>query len=132
MAKSAIDLYTFLHFLAGIIATYVLYPNDIFISFMVANLCHLLLEWSEKNVHPITGEQLESDTNHVTDVIAFFIGSAITIILYLMLPTKYLCVENKRLRTILIVIIGITIMFEIVREMFPTYYLNDYFKGTYQ
>lgn len=131
MTSPAFDIFTILHFFAGIIATYVLYPDDIFISFMIANFVHLVMELYENNIHPVTGEVLESDTNHVTDVISFFIGSIITIILYLILPSKYLCVENKILRMVLVTIIGYVIMVETVREVFPNYYLSETYKGSF-
>lgn len=131
MGSGTIDIYTFLHFLSGIMATYVLYPNDIYISFILSNIGHFIMEVYEQNIHPDTGVRLETDTNHVTDIIAFFFGSIIAIVLYQVLTEKYLCKTNVLLRIILLFIVGLIVLFEISREIFPRYYLTEYLKGAY-
>jgi len=131
MALIAYDVWTLFHFLSGILITYVLFPQDIFISFILANIGHFIIELSEKNIRPEDGKVIESDTNHAIDIIAFLLGSIICLILYLWLPARFLAVENTTLRLLLISLAGGAAIFETMREFFPRYEINSFLKGAY-
>ena len=113
MGTKIFDIFTLGHFFCGVIITSTLLPNTPILSLIIANLAHFILELSEKNINPYNGKILETTSNHLSDIVAFFTGSLIGLFL-----TNYM-VENSSTRYIILtigVIIGIQ---EFGRELFP-------------
>ena len=127
MGNSAYDMYTLAHFVFGIFATYSLWPDDIYVSFVLSNVVHFFIEIAEKNQHPQTKKILESDTNHATDIFAFFIGSIIAVILSSIWP-----IENySYVRPVLFLLVSFVFLLEFTREIFPNYKIGGILKGAY-
>ena len=73
MGFHIIDSHTFSHFFFGFICKLVIFSNIPLYSFIISNGIHLIVEINEHN-YDNNNKQLESFTNHLGDVIAFFIG----------------------------------------------------------
>jgi len=113
MGVKAFDVWTIGHFVCGIIITATLIPSDPTLSLIVSNIFHLLLELAEQDINPKNGEILESGVNHMTDILAFFVGSVIGFYF-----TDYM-LDHPTLRYILL-FIGLLIgVQEFGRELFP-------------
>ena len=124
MGKNFIDFWTLLHFIFGFISTSTILPSKPKISIFVANLLHLIMELLENNKNNKTGEILESTSNHISDILAFFIGSLIGYFY----GCKYFSNNNlsiKITRYILLVLSFGVILQEILREIFPNDWIFD-------
>lgn len=120
MGNNFIDFWTFLHFIFGIISTSTILPKNKNISIFVANFLHLILELFENNKNNKTSEILESTSNHIGDILAFFIGSLIGYFY----GCKYFS-NNNITRYILLVLSFAVFLQEILREIFPNDWIFD-------
>ena len=73
MGTSWWDKHTYEHFRTGVLVMLAFSSRR---TFLIANLVHLIIELCE--VHTCaSGERMESFSNHVSDTIAFLIGTAV-------------------------------------------------------
>ena len=130
MGLEFFDFWTVIHFMWGIIFTSVLSPSRPILSAVIANVVHLLMELVENN-HDGKKNLLESDVNHIGDIIAFLLGS----ILGSIYGTKYFSQPGTEIaRYVLLSICIIAFIQEVGRELFPetwwispSYHENRYF-----
>ena len=71
MGKKFFDLWTVGHFIFGFLSTSTLLPSSPILSAIITNLFHLINELMEKSESP-EGKILETDVNHLGDIIFFF------------------------------------------------------------
>ena len=107
------------------LSTSALIPTNPYLSAIITNIMHLFVELIEKDRIPYTNELIESNVNHITDVIFFFIGS--------ILAVKYghkLFIKNQRLRYSILVIMFLAFSQETLRELFPdTWIIGPAYQG---
>jgi hypothetical protein len=123
MGINVFDRYSLDHFMAGFISNGLLKSIKMSSStnFIAANGLHLFIELLEKNESP-TKKQLESNKNHVGDIICFLLGWLLSYHLNLNIPGI--------LYPILWILLIYVTMHEIIREIFP-YIENRLVKGAY-
>lgn len=76
MGKDLVDIYTFGHFIAGLLSqTLVSTSTNLSLTsnFIVANFFHILIEFLEKGIDK-NGKIVETLKNHISDIIIFIIG----------------------------------------------------------
>ena len=111
MGLKFFDKWTIGHFIFGIIATMTIYPENPLFSLIIANIFHLIMELIEKNYDPKYGFKRESLSNHLGDILFFFIGTIIG--LYFV---KY-TLKNKTLKLILFFILVVSFFHDIFIEL---------------
>ena len=123
MGINMFDRYSLDHFMAGFISNVLLKSINMSSStnFIAANGFHLFIELLEKNESP-RKKQLESNKNHVGDIICFLLGWLLSYHLNLNIPGI--------LYPILWILLIYVTMHEIIREIFP-YIENRLVKGAY-
>lgn len=123
MGINMFDRYSLDHFMAGFISNGLLKSINMSSStnFIASNGFHLLIELLEKNESP-TKKELESNKNHVGDIICFLLGWLLSYHLNLNIPGI--------LYPILWILLIYVTMHEIIREIFP-YIENGLVKGAY-
>jgi hypothetical protein len=123
MGINVFDRYSLDHFMVGFISNGLLKSIKMSSStnFIAANGLHLFIELLEKNESP-TKKQLESNKNHVGDIICFLLGWLLSYHLNLNIPGI--------LYPILWILLIYVTMHEIIREIFP-YIENRLVKGAY-
>ena len=130
MGFHIIDSYTFSHFFFGFICKLVIFSNIPLYSFIISNGIHLIVEINEHN-YDNNNKQLESFTNHLGDVIAFFI------VWYLCYYFNYNLSSKKKLdvflKYFLLSIIFIGLYSETSREIYPYHkgYIFGLCKGAF-
>ena len=120
MGKPFYDKYIWHHFISGIIAGIVIFPGHKKLSFFISNGAHLLMELSENGSHP-NGEVLESNLNHLGDIIGFFFG---------WLLGAQISPKSRWIHWLGYLFIIIALSKELGREYFP-YSRNWLFRGAY-
>ena len=124
MGLGYVDFWTFTHLLWGIIFSSILLPSKPFLSLFISNLVHFVGELFEYNVDK-NGVERENLTNHVTDCIAFFVG---TLIGYWYGSVYFLQKGTETLRWVLIVISVLAMIQEVGRELYPeTWFMSPAF-----
>jgi hypothetical protein len=115
MGKEYFDFSTIMHFMFGFLSTSTLLPSKPIISAFIANIFHLISELNEHNNSP-NGEILETEVNHLGDLLFFFAGSILGVIYgtNIFIQKKY----SGYRQTILIIVI-LAFINEIGREVFP-------------
>jgi hypothetical protein len=73
MGIKLIDKSSFSHFIFGFISKLVIFPSNNLLSFIVTQGIHTLIESTEFKYN-IYGHMVESDINHVSDMLFFLIG----------------------------------------------------------
>ena len=107
------DYFTVGHFLWGIIMVISIYPDQPLLSLIVANILHLIMEMLEKTVDERTGKILESTNNHMSDCVAFLMGTLVG------LPFTRYTKDNMHIRAVFGIVSMLIIIQEIGREVFP-------------
>jgi hypothetical protein len=81
MGTTVFDIWSIGHFLMGILSQSLLQKAGIMtpVNFILTNAIHLAIELFEKDVKH--GELSESYENHITDIIAFFLGWCLSYII---------------------------------------------------
>jgi hypothetical protein len=126
MGKKFFDVWTVGHFIFGFLTTSTLVPSSPFLSAIITNTFHLINELIEKSESP-EGKILESDVNHLGDIIFFFFGSLLGIIY----GTKIFNDPKYYLSRYAILFLSILIYIsEIGRELFP--YTWTFFDSAYK
>jgi len=120
MGTSVFDFWSILHFLCGFFSTSTLIPTNPYLSALITNIIHFFSELSEQNKNPDTNEILESNINHITDIIFFFIGSILGI-----LYGYKLFIKNDTIRYIVLFILLIIFLQELLREILPYTWIFD-------
>ena len=125
MGIAIVDKHTIGHFGCGSLGYYILYNQNVSISknFYIANGLHLLMELLEHNKDPM-GRVLESNINHLTDIIAFLIG---WILAYLFKIEKYI---PQTFYPVICIFMIYTVTLETVRELYPNN--TGIFNGCYK
>ena len=125
MGTNIFDFWSILHFICGFLSTSALIPKNPYLSAIITNIIHLFVELIEKDKIPSTNELIESNVNHITDVIFFFIGSVLAV--------KYghkLFINNQTLRYSVLVILFLSFLQETLREVFPdTWIIAPAYRG---
>ena len=124
MGKNIFDFWSLGHFLFGIITTSALIPSQPMISLIITNLVHLSMELIENNVNEKTGEVLETEVNHLSDILFFYIGSLIGFFYGYPIFEKYFI-----LRVFVLILSALTYLQEILREIYPH---DWYFDSAYK
>ncbi len=125
MGISIFDGWSILHFLCGFFSASALIPANPYLGAIISNIIHLFVELVEKDKIPATNEMLESNINHITDVIFFFLGSILGI-----LYGYKLFINNKTLRYFVLVILFLAFLQETLREVFPdTWFIGPAYQG---
>ena len=106
-----LDIWTFHHFLSGLISALIVYPEKKHLSFWLSVLTHFFIDSSERTYCP-DGKKINSVTNHFIDNVAFIIGW--------FLGSRFKISNNnnffKILMTIYLILVGLN---EILIERFP-------------
>lgn len=115
MGKKYFDFWTTMHFMFGFLSTSTLLPSNPIISAVIANIFHFIMEFNENNLSP-DGEILESDVNHLGDILFFFAGSALGVIYGspIFANAKY-----STYRYVILYIVVLSFINEMGREIFP-------------
>lgn len=113
MGKDWLDKDSIGHFLFGIIGSVVFFRNNPILSLIIMNSGHLIMELLEKEYNPKTGEILKTTKNHIADIILYFIGSLIGLLIK---NSKYL---NTTKLFILGVVYVLVTIHQFGRELFP-------------
>lgn len=109
------DIWTVVHFVWGFISTSILIPSRPFLSAIIVNFIHLVMEFVE-NRYNKEGKDIESISNHIGDILGFLIGSIVGI-LY---GSKYFIQPGtETLRYVLIAFSLLALIQETGRELFP-------------
>jgi hypothetical protein len=125
MGTDIFDGWSILHFIFGFLSTSALIPTNPYLSAIITNIIHLFVELIEKDKIPYTNELVESNINHTTDVIFFFIGS----ILAVKYGNKFF-IKNQTLRYFVLVIMFLAFLQETLRELFPdTWIIGPAYQG---
>jgi len=114
MGIRVFDGWSILHFISGFLSTSALIPTHPYLSAVITNIIHLMVELIEKEKNPYTNEILESTINHITDVIFFFIGSVLAI-----LYGHKLFINNQPSRYFVLILMFFCFSQETLRELFP-------------
>ena len=115
MGKNFFDGWTVGHFICGFLTTSTLLPSYPVFSAIITNTLHLILELSEKSQSP-DGVILETNVNHLGDVLFFFIGS----ILGAIYGTKlFINPKYNYIRYIILFVLILIYINELGRELFP-------------
>jgi hypothetical protein len=115
MGKNFFDAWTIAHFICGFLSTSTLLPSYPIFSAIITNILHLIGELAEHYESP-DGVVLETDINHLGDILFFFFGS----ILGVMYGTKlFINPKYKYIRYIILFILIIIYITELGRELFP-------------
>ena len=77
MGLEYFDVFTIGHFVFGVLATAAICPEYPMIGMLTGNIIHAYMESTELDYR--RGVQVESWKNHLTDLIAFFLGSIVGI-----------------------------------------------------
>ena len=75
MGKYFMDFWTIIHFASGFVSCSALLPTHPVTCVLIVNTIHAFMEYVENN--KMGDIVLESQVNHVCDILAFFIGSLI-------------------------------------------------------
>lgn len=128
MGKKLWDKYSIRHFIFGSLS-FVLVKSiniPIYLNFILTNGVHLLIELIENNISP-SGKILETNINHISDIVLFLLGWSLAY--YSNLYKFY-----NKIPTIIKIIFWILLCKEFVkeslREIYP-YHDFIYFKGAY-
>ncbi len=111
MGNKMFDLWSYGHFFLGYLSKIVIFPNNPFISFIISNMIHLIIELNEKKVTP-TGVILETTRNIIGDNLIFSLG---WLIAYITCFKKL----NKYVYLVLAGILLIAYLEQLLREIFP-------------
>ena len=124
--KGYVDIWTLGHFIFGFLSTSALLPSYPILSAIITNTLHLINELIEKSETP-DGKVLETDLNHIGDIIFFFFGSLLGIIYGTKIFTepKYSYYRYAILFLSLLIYIS-----EVGRELFP--YSWTFFDSAYK
>jgi hypothetical protein len=125
MGKYLFDNMSKGHFYGGVISGIIFFPNNYILSFIISLGIHLLIEMVEKN-KTLCGNQIETKTNHIGDLLSFFGGWLLSI--------KYKL--YKLLNTFSLIILWCIFIYfstrEFLREIMPFNKKNILFTGVYQ
>lgn len=128
MGVKVFDIFSLGHFLSGGLS-FILFKSiklSLSNNFIFANGIHLILEYLENNISP-SGKILESNINHISDIILFLFGWFTS---YLFNLYKYYIKLPKFIKSLLCIILSYIILEEIIREIYP--YLDAViFKGAF-
>lgn len=120
MGVDTFDINSFEHFVMGVLSGYTLRGSGFSVTnnFLLSNISHLIIELLEHNVYQ--GIILESFTNHVTDIILFFVGW----VLSFNIKPMWTCALPMMWIILLVILFK-----EIYRELLP--YSNGLIKGAF-
>ena len=111
MGKLMFDLWSYGHFLQGYLSRIIIFPNNIWFGFILSNIIHGIIEFSEKEKTP-NGKVLETKKNKIGDTICFNIGWLLAYI------TSFKKI-NKYVYVLLCLILLIGYLEQFLREIFP-------------
>ena len=128
MGKKILDKHSIRHFIFGSLS-FVLVKSiniPIYLNFILTNGVHLLIELIENNISP-TGKILETNINHISDIVLFLLGWSLA---YYYNLYKFYKKFPSIIKIILWLILSFEIIHEIYREINP-YFDIGLFKGAY-
>jgi hypothetical protein len=120
MGKNFFDTWSIFHFICGFLSTSTLIPSQPYLSAVITNILHFFMEIIEKNKNPYTNEILETNINHLGDIIFFFIGSILAI-----LYGHKLFIKQTFARYFFLIIMILIFLQEMFREIFPRNWIFD-------
>lgn len=126
MGSALIDRSSLEHFVGGVIARLVIFPNNFWLSFVVSFIIHLGVELVEHYKHPENGVILESNINHISDMWFFCAGWVVSQLFYNNIK-KSRFYNNEIVYFILLAIFICGTTLEYIRELFPYNKLNGAF-----
>jgi len=91
MGKDLVDIYTFGHFISGVLVQILVSAStnlSLTSNFVITNFFHILLEVLETDVNK-NGKTVETFKNHVSDIVVFVIGWLIAYYNKMKVPEKY-------------------------------------------
>lgn len=127
MGTELIDNWSLGHFLGGVLARLVIFPNNVGISFILSFIIHLGCELLEHRENPSTGKILETNKNKVSDMVMFLLGWTLIQLLYERIKV-WRVYNNKIVYFVLLVIFVYGTVLEYLRELFPYNKWNGAFK----
>jgi hypothetical protein len=92
MGKDLVDIYTFGHFVAGLLSqTLVSTSTNLSLTsnFVITNLFHIFIEFLEKDKNK-NDEIVETFKNHISDIIIFIIGWLVSYYNNIKVSDKYI------------------------------------------
>lgn len=126
MGTVLIDVWSFYHFIGGILARLVIFPNNVLLSFIISFILHLVCELIEHTKNPHTGQKLENTKNKVSDMIMFCLGWLVVQMFYVYIK-KSKTYNNKKVYFILLSMFIAGTVLEYMREIFPNNKINGAF-----
>lgn len=118
MGTELIDKWSLGHFLGGVLARLVIFPNNVWISFILSFIIHLGCELVEHLENPATGQKLESNKNKVSDMVMFLLGWTLIQLLYERIK-DWRVYKNKIVYFVLLGIFTYFTVIEYLRDLFP-------------
>lgn len=124
MAIEPFEINSIGHLFGGILSRIVIFPNNRITSLLVGYLIHLIIELLENNYCP-KGKKLESNINHISDLIFYLLGWLFADYIYCKLKINHI---NIFLYVFLLILFTYYNLKEIMREVLP---YNKFFGGAF-
>ena len=128
MGTAAFDCFSICHFLFGSLFFVLLKSIQIslYLNFLLANGAHLFIEFIENDISP-SKKKLESNINHISDILFFLLG---WVFAYILNFEKFYNRFPIIIKSVFWFILFFIIFKEIIIEIFP--YINFFFiKGVF-